>query len=234
VNNTRFSNILKQLNDLYSAESPFEGNIFYEHHQNLIVNATLDIESNDKRNKYQELAKYAQNILEIGFNAGHSALLLLESNPHVNYTGIDINTHEYTNKAVKIMKDNYPNRFRFISGDSTQILQSKIGFFDLIIIDGDHSISGLYSDFVSSLNQTARGKTIIIFDDTNIPHINNFVHKLIKLKLIKPLKFSSLDKNYYASSTYLFSKLIRLIIKNKLFNDRFFKYVFKNSNGHQN
>lgn len=228
--NPKFSKILNQLNELYSTESPFEGNIFYEHHQNLIVNDTLEKESNDKRSKYQELAKKASNILEIGFNAGHSALLLLESNPHVNYTGIDINMHEYTNKAVEIMKDNYSNRFRFISGDSTQILKSKIGFFDLIIIDGDHSISGVYSDFVNSLNQSARGRTIIIFDDTNIPHINNFVHKLIKLKLIKPLKFSTLDKNYHASSTKLFSKLFRLIIKNELFNKRFFKYVIKKPN----
>ena len=46
--NPKFSKILNQLNDLYSIESPFEGNIFYEHHQNLIVNDTLEKESNDK------------------------------------------------------------------------------------------------------------------------------------------------------------------------------------------
>ena len=104
-NDDEFKYILSEINALYTEAEPFEGNIFYYHHQNLRVNKELELKSKDKRKQYEILSRNSQNILEIGVNAGHSALLLLSSNPSVNYKGIDIDFHQYTKKLPKYLVD---------------------------------------------------------------------------------------------------------------------------------
>ncbi len=59
------------------------------------------------------------SVMEIGFNAGHSAELFLKSNPHVHLTSFDIGTHYYTLLGKQYIDKTYPNRHTLIMGDST-------------------------------------------------------------------------------------------------------------------
>jgi hypothetical protein len=49
-----------------------------------------------KRPNYLRYVTSGRCLLEIGFNAGHSALLALTANQYLTYTGIDICKYKYT------------------------------------------------------------------------------------------------------------------------------------------
>lgn len=110
-----------------------------------------------------------KNVLEIGFNAGHSADIFL-SNKNIKLTSIDINKHSYINDAKKFIDSKYPNRHTLILGDSRIILpklfkENKYLKYDLIFIDGCHYDDAPYLDLKNCINFAHRD-TIIIMDDT--------------------------------------------------------------------
>ena len=105
-------------------------------------------------------------ILEIGFNAGFSTIIMLLANPMVHVTAIDICVHPYVKWCVNIVQELFPNRLTFIEGDSKSIFPQ--GIFGLIHIDGDHSIEGATCDLRNALSIQG---ALIILDDTNYPHI---------------------------------------------------------------
>ena len=88
-----------------------------------------------------------KRILEIGFNAGHSAVLALELLPEVKVSSIDIGRHKYTKVNADKVIQKYGSRFKFTVQDSKELDATKVkGRYDTIFIDGDHSIEGLTSD----------------------------------------------------------------------------------------
>ena len=86
------------------------------------------------------LGRTAKNILEIGFNTGHSALLFLISNPESKLTCFDIVSHKYTMPCFEYLNSLFPGRINLIAGDSTITVPefykvcSNINKFDLIFI----------------------------------------------------------------------------------------------------
>ena len=62
---------------------------------------------------------HVKTICETGFNAGHSALLFLLSNPEAKMISFDLAQYGYTLAASQWMAKKFPNRFEFIPGDST-------------------------------------------------------------------------------------------------------------------
>ena len=58
------------------------------------------------------------NVMEIGFNAGHSAELFLSSNKNINLVSFDIGKHKYVNLGKEFIDKTYPNRHTLIIGDS--------------------------------------------------------------------------------------------------------------------
>ena len=63
-----------------------------------------------------------KNILEIGFNAGHSSELFLDTNPNSIVTNIDIGYWYYCKFGIKYL-EKYPNRFQIILKDSIKALK---------------------------------------------------------------------------------------------------------------
>lgn len=109
-----------------------------------------------------------QSILEIGFNAGHSAdTFLSRSTAHV--TSFDLNARECVMRAKEYMDQKYPTRHTLIMGDSTQTIPAyqkdhPEKKFDLIYIDGGHSVEIAYADLMNC-KPLAHEKTIVIMDD---------------------------------------------------------------------
>jgi predicted O-methyltransferase YrrM len=115
------------------------------------------------------LEEYApKNILEIGFNAGHSAELFLDNNKDINYLGFDIGRHKYTHTTNEFMKLKYKNRFNLILGDSLETvplyIKNNNKKYDLIFIDGCHDYINAKSDF-ENCKKLAHKDTIVILDD---------------------------------------------------------------------
>jgi predicted O-methyltransferase YrrM len=86
-------NLVKELNQI--AGSTMEGNVCYLHEKVPENNQFFEGFENKRKNIVAIAEKY-NNITEIGFNAGHSAALMLSANPNLNLTSIDIGDHSYT------------------------------------------------------------------------------------------------------------------------------------------
>ena len=61
-------------------------------------------------------------ILEIGFNAGHSSTLFLDSHPTVNVTSFDLGVGQCVNIGKKYIDMVYPDRHKLILGDSNKTI----------------------------------------------------------------------------------------------------------------
>ena len=121
------------------------------------------------------------NIAEIGFNAGHSSCLFMNTNPNCSVTSFDLCNHKYSKKTQDYLKQNFPNRLKIICGDSTKTIPNFYTKkrFDLIFIDGGHENNIPYLDLKNSLKNLAKKGSLIIMDDT---HYSFLVSKWLKLK----------------------------------------------------
>jgi hypothetical protein len=167
-----------------STGATLEGNSVY-YHQSL--------------NRFQELLPKQINlfwagltattrICEIGFNAGHSALLMLLGRPKtpVNFTIFDIGEHAYVKPTMEYIVRQFPYvLFDYTPGDSTQIIPSWIashplveGTYDVVHVDGGHSYHCITNDMKNAAVLVRIGG-ILIVDDVYIGYINDTVNQYI-------------------------------------------------------
>jgi predicted O-methyltransferase YrrM len=107
-----------------------------------------------------------KNILEIGFNAGHSAEIFLQANSNCNVVSFDIGEYNCVNIGKEYIDKTYPNRHTLILGDSTKTVptyETDIKY-DLIFIDGGHSYEIANADLLNC-KRLAHKDTIVIMDD---------------------------------------------------------------------
>ncbi len=168
---------------IYSINEPLEGNIFMKHHTTIYTDEFIHKQKNISN---LVLNKNMKNILEIGFNAGFSTLLMLISNPNINMTCVDLNDHQYTIPCYMKLKEIFGNRITFITGDSVKILPYIKNKFDLIHIDGGHDDFVATNDIVNSYYLSKSG-TIFIMDDYDFPNLHKLWDNYINIYKLKNL-----------------------------------------------
>ena len=109
-------------------------------------------------------------VMEIGFNAGHSADVFLKNNKFLDLTSFDLGEHAYVLAAKRYIDETYPNRHTLIIGDSTKSVPKFISSlnnhkFDIIFIDGGHAYETAKTDLENCM-YLAHKDTIVILDDT--------------------------------------------------------------------
>jgi len=112
----------------------------------------------------------SQNVMEIGFNAGHSAEIFLKNNPNLTLTSFDLGVHDYVLAAKEYIDRTYPNRHKLVLGDSRKTVpnyfaNNKDIKFDLIFIDGGHEYELSTADMKNCFHM-AHKDTIVVLDDT--------------------------------------------------------------------
>jgi hypothetical protein len=161
---------LVHLNGIVAASGTvLEGNLFYHHRATHFG----DRPDPSRRHKRMMLAAYAigaDALVEVGFNAGHSALLALTANPSLTYLAIDIGRHAYTLPCFDYLHSIFGNRVQLRIGRSDEVLRGMVRDSDMrwrrVHVDGSHLISDAYSDLRLAAELTGVGG-LILLDDVN-------------------------------------------------------------------
>lgn len=105
-------------------------------------------------------------VMEIGFNAGHSACTLLAANPAVSLTSFDLGRHGYESKAKEAIDALFPGRHALVLGDSrvTVPAHEPEQPYDLIFVDGGHKKDIPAAD-LANCRRLAHAGTVVLMDD---------------------------------------------------------------------
>ena len=202
LKNDRIDNIIqtskKYINDnllpiIYNSNELLEGNMFMLHNTTIYTDEFINKQKNIVN---LHLNKNIKNVLEIGFNAGFSALLILLTNPEINLTCVDLGEHRYTFPCYEVLKRNFGSRINIIFGDSTKILPKIKSYYDLIHIDGGHDDFCATNDIMNSYNLSKSG-TILIMDDYNFVNLHNIWDKYIEIYNLKDLDINIYNNPYH-------------------------------------
>ena len=162
-----------------------EGNLICA---NTVENKTVD-RNKQKILNLQKIVYGKNYICEIGVNAGHSLLIMLDINPQATYYLFDIGIHTYTSRCVDYIKKQYPDaNINIIYGDSKITLPAFIANenkkFNVIHVDGGHDDDCVKSDYLYSLKLVA-DSGYIIFDDYNLKNIKRFINSKLNNEIIE-------------------------------------------------
>ncbi len=144
-----------------------EGNIFMHH---LTTNYTDDFLNKIKNISNLVLNKNIKKVMEIGFNAGFSTLLMLITNPNINIKCFDLGEHKYTIPCYEKLKETFGDRLEIVIGDSALTLPNINDIYQLIHIDGCHYGEVAESDIINSYRLSKKG-TILIMDDYDFSNL---------------------------------------------------------------
>jgi predicted O-methyltransferase YrrM len=138
-----------------------EGNLFMHDKSYLYDSRLLTKQVNMYR-----IGCNANNIVEIGFNAGHSALVFLIANPNSKLVIFDVGWHPYTRPCFEYLDSVFPGRMTFIEGDSLETMSnfSTDVVFDVAHIDGAHDHTHFISDLIH-VSKITNSASIVILDD---------------------------------------------------------------------
>ena len=122
-----------------------------------------------------------QSIMEIGFNAGHSALLFLANTPpETKVVSFDLGEYAYVFAAKRYIDAVFPGRHTLVTGDSTTTIpkyEEQVAHrmkdpntappmrFDFIFIDGGHQNDIPMKDILNSQRLARDDRTIVAMDD---------------------------------------------------------------------
>ncbi len=145
---------------------------------------------------------------EIGFNAGHSSLLFLESNQHAKVVSFDNMAHEYVLCAKEYIDAKAPGRHILIEGNSVESVpafaeQNPSSKFDLIFIDGGHRDNVPLLDIIN-MRALSHKDTILVIDDINHSFVGLAYEKCIEDKIIARGKVYRSGRKNWVVCRYLF------------------------------
>jgi len=122
-----------------------------------------------------------KSIMEIGFNAGHSALLFLAiTSPETKVVSFDLGEYAYVFAAKRYIDEVFPGRHTLVTGDSTVTIpkyEEQVAHrmknpesapplrFDFIFIDGGHEKDIPLKDIFNSQRLASGPNTVVAIDD---------------------------------------------------------------------
>ncbi len=121
---------------------------------------------------YSLIRKYnLSSFLEVGFGRGYStfcaAKAFADQGIKGNITTIDPNfNQEFLQQLTQVFPVNWWEMISFKQGKSSDELPKLDTKFDLVVLDGDHSESGVRSDWEMTKD---RFNNFLIFDDYHLP-----------------------------------------------------------------
>ncbi len=167
-----FRQRLRRLNAIVrQSGEQLEGNLFYADGDDGFAERLPAPDLAPARRNLWRAARFKERMLEVGVNAGHSALLVLSSTPRLEYYGVDIMSHSYTIECVDFLKGEFPGRMHLFPGDSREVLPWLAGRsdeleFDLLHVDGGHTSEVCLSDMTNCIRMAhgEKGRHLLLDD----------------------------------------------------------------------
>lgn len=125
-----------------------------------------------------------KRVAEIGFNAGVSALTMLEANPALELISFDLGKWPTVGISGAYLKAQYGDRFKLILGDSQETLPAfypGMAPFDFVFVDGGHDYDVAFSDLVN----VAPHSKIVVIDDLNMPGVRKAWNQAVAAGIVK-------------------------------------------------
>lgn len=149
-----------------------------------------------------------RSVGETGFNGGHSAFAFAYLGAE-SITSFDLMEHPYVAPASEMLKKRFPSTsFNLIGGDSTQTVPqySITSGFDLVFIDGGHSLEVAKSDVIS-MHKHAQEGSIVVVDDYGTGRASGVGPKLaydhaVSDGMIEPIDVISGNLSTWAVGSY--------------------------------
>jgi predicted O-methyltransferase YrrM len=123
-----------------------------------------------------------ENYLEIGVRRGRSSCMVGAASPQTTIYGFDLWQENYASNENpgpdfvlgELKRVGHAGCTKFITGDSHKTVPEFFSSnpdltFDLITVDGDHSIEGAWSDLCNVVSRLRIGG-VIVFDDIDNPY----------------------------------------------------------------
>ena len=167
-----FVDRLERLNAIVQRSGePLEGNVFYPDLDPGYAGSAPALALAPARRNLWRAVRFKRRLLEVGVNAGHSALLALSANPKLEYYGVDILAHSYTVECVDFLKGEFPGRVHLFPGDSREVLpwladRGDEMAFDLFGVDGGHTDEVCLSDMTHCIRMAEgqKGRHLLLDD----------------------------------------------------------------------
>ena len=107
-------------------------------------------------------------VCELGFNAGHSSILFLETLPKAKVFSFDIGEGTFTIPNKDMLKGVYGPRFEFVLGDSAKTLPGFVGEVecDVAFADGQKGFDMRYAD-VLALSRISKKGALLFLDEVS-------------------------------------------------------------------
>lgn len=173
--------LLNLMNIINNINVPMEGSLFFEDQAHGLTLDCINDRAIEKAISLFEFASNKNELLEIGFNSGLSALVFLLANENIKVTSVDTSDYLYIIPCYKYMKEVFKDRIDLIKGNSLEILpvllQEKSNF-DGYFVDGCHLEEIVRSDFGNIIKYANSGVEICA-DDYYAPDIKKVVHEFI-------------------------------------------------------
>lgn len=123
-----------------------------------------------------------KSYLEIGVRRGRSMAMVASVHPEADLVGFDMWVENYAGienpgpdfVQSELIKVGYQKRVTFINGNSREMVpryfkQNRDAYFDLITVDGDHSVKGAKLDLKNVIPRLKVGG-VLVFDDISNPY----------------------------------------------------------------
>ena len=148
-----------------------EGNVWFEGGGNFELSARYA----HVRANLVMLSRGASNILEVGFNAGHSCVLMLLANPMCKVTICDNCAHPYTEPCFEYIREAFPGRVELVKGDSVktlpEIVRNGTHKYDMFHIDGNHDFDVVMQDVQNCRWLANPAHNVVVVHNDNLTHI---------------------------------------------------------------
>jgi predicted O-methyltransferase YrrM len=117
---------------------------------------------------------WIKEIVEVGFNAGHSSFLFLATRPDTRVLSFDLGDHDYVDIVKELIDARFPGRHELIKGDSrVSVPQFALDHpdrqFDLIYIDGGHDYEVAKAD-IENCARLSGPRSLVVMDDLEPAH----------------------------------------------------------------